>query len=163
MTSENIILISAIFASPFIGILITSFFNKNKTGAETHQINLSGEISIGDAWMKYAKQQEENAKTQKQENKDIRTEMADLKTKLLEVTESLRVMQIHKEEMYKQNVVLAQENKTYQHRVETLEGQVLELQKEVEKYKGIDTSIQHAADLIHAKVEEVKTELTNHE
>lgn len=155
MNKENLILIGAVLASPFLGILVTSFFNKRKNGAETHNLNISGEISIGDAWRKYGEKQEEDAKAQKIENAEMRKQMAELHSQFLVVSEELKELKLHREKLYEQASILAKENKDYKNRVDTLEAEVKVLKAEVEKYKG-QSSPDHLAEVAHDVIEKIK-------
>ena len=60
MDKTTLLIMSAMLTSPLIAVLIQSFFNKKRTGAEVQNLNVSGEISIGDAWKIYAEKQEQN-------------------------------------------------------------------------------------------------------
>lgn len=155
MNKETFVIIGAVLASPFLGILATSFFNKRKTGAETHNLNISGEISIGDAWRKYGEKQEADALAQKLENTEIRKQMSELHAEFLVVTEELKELRKHREAMYAQAKVLADENKSYKERVETLEEEVKLLRAEVEKYRS-QASPEHLAEVAHGIIETVK-------
>lgn len=89
MDKNTLLIISAVMASPFIGVWIKSMFDKKKMGAETHNLNISGEISIGDAWQKYAKKQEDDATS-------LRKEVADLKQMFTVLTQKFDTMQMEK-------------------------------------------------------------------
>lgn len=47
--NNNLVIIGAIVASPFLGALVNNYFSKRKTGAETHNLNITGEISVNEA------------------------------------------------------------------------------------------------------------------
>ncbi len=51
-----IAIISLTLGSTVITKGVELFLNRNKTRAETHTINIGGEISIGTAWKEYADQ-----------------------------------------------------------------------------------------------------------
>lgn len=57
MNKDNwITILSLTLGSGVVTALIQWFQNRRKSGVETHNLSISGEISIGDAWRKYAEQ-----------------------------------------------------------------------------------------------------------
>lgn len=114
MSKETLLLLGAIISSPFIGILIKSFFEKGKTGAETHNLNISGEISIGDAWAKYAEKIGEDFK-----NLNARFDALNAKFEVLK----------------KEKELLAVETELKDKKIKQLEARILVLEQEIETYK----------------------------
>ena len=68
-TQTLLIIIGAVLASPFLGILATNVFSKRKIGAETHNLNITGELSLSEGWQKYASQQQKD-------KEELRTEFS---------------------------------------------------------------------------------------
>lgn len=61
MNLEIIItLIIGFIGSSALAVFVTKYFEKGKTKAETQTINISGELKIGEAWEKYALQQQKD-------------------------------------------------------------------------------------------------------
>jgi len=121
MSKEALIILMSILSTPFLGALVSKYFERNKTKAETHNINIGGEISLGEGWQKYAIQQRQDKEELRKEFNvrmdEMRKEHADQVTLLK--SELARVIEAKDE------------------RIRTLEGKVHELEKEVAKYKGI--------------------------
>lgn len=64
MNKETAVTIVSLFiGSTALTKGIEWFWNRKKTGAETHNLNITGDISIGTAWQEYARQMETNFKT----------------------------------------------------------------------------------------------------
>ena len=60
MDKNNLIIIASVASAPFLGNLVIKLFDRKKQGAEVHSINITGEISIGEQWQKYALQQQKD-------------------------------------------------------------------------------------------------------
>lgn len=98
MNNQTLILIGTIIASPFLGAFINNLFSKSKVQAETHKINITGEISIGEAWEKYAVR--------------MRVDMEELQVKIAKLSKEFDIMRIEKDK----------EIELLQGRVKKLEG-----------------------------------------
>lgn len=119
MDKNTILLIGALFASPFIGDFVKGFFNKRKNGAEIQNLNISGEISIGDAWKDYAKNQE-------QINKSLIEEIKDLRANIFSLNKEFIVMNQQKDA----EIVIKDK------KIQDLENRIDTLEKEVEIHKN---------------------------
>lgn len=140
MTKETILLLISILSTPFLGALVSNYFSRKKTSAEAHNLNITGEINIGDSWQKYAMQQQ-------RDKEELRKEFADRINALKEDHK----MEIDLIKMEFSRITLAKDD-----RINILEGKVKELENEVGKYKGIS---EHAVDIIHTKIDEAKNEI----
>lgn len=116
MSKETILLLTAVISTPFMGVLIASWFNKNKTSAETHNLNISGEINIGKAWQGYAAKMEGDFK--------------ELSLKFDELSRKFDVIKLEKD-------VLAIETKEKDARIKHLEERIVILEAEVRKYQKL--------------------------
>ena len=140
MSKETILILISILSTPLLGALVSNYFARRKTSAETQNLNITGEINIGESWQKYAFQQQKDKEELRKEFTDKINELkADHKTEI----ELMRV------EFSK--ITLAKDQ-----RIEILEEKVKNLQTEVAKYKGMG---EHAAEILHQKVDEAKEEI----
>lgn len=138
MNKESLMLIiTSIIASPFVAALIKSFVDKNKTSAEAQNIQITGEINIGDAWKKYAKKIEDDYK--------------DLCLKFGELDRKFDLLKEEKEE-------LAEATREKDRKIVELTERVGALELEVHKYKTIADTIQTAA---HEAVDEIADKITH--
>lgn len=71
MDKHTLLIVIGMLGSSVIGIFIQAFFNLKKNGAETQNLTITGEISIGTAWQQYAKQQEEDTKKLRADFKEL--------------------------------------------------------------------------------------------
>lgn len=121
MTKDNIIIVTSFLASPFVAIWVKSYFDKGRTASETHNLNISGEISIGESWQKYALQQQ-------RDKEELRKEF----TERMNIQDASHLEQMKKLEE-KFNVII----KSKDDRIYELEKRVEELQLEINKYKNL--------------------------
>lgn len=141
MTKEIIIIIGAMFASPFIGIWIKGLFDKNKTSAETNNIQITGEVSIADAWQKYAHNIQSDFEK-------LRHEFAQLSAKF--------------EEIRYEKEALATLTKQKDTKIKELEERIVLLEAEIEKYKK-ESSPQYLATKAHIAIENIKNKAISEE
>lgn len=142
MSTETLVILMSVLSTPFLGILVAKFFERNKTDAETHNINIGGEISLSDGWQKYAVQQKED---KEELRKEFNLRIDDLQKQ-------------HSSEIVKLKDEFTKVTNAKDERIKVLENKVSELEKEVSKYKGVGT---HIVDMVHTKVEEIKNEIIN--
>lgn len=135
MTKETILLLSAILSSPLIGMWIKSMFERTKIGAETHNLNISGEISIGDAWKKYAEKMEERLNELNVRFEILEENFALLKLDRDRLIAENRVKEALNKKLSLENASLVKENADYKKRIGDLELRVVELEKSLEAYK----------------------------
>lgn len=120
MNKETLLIVSSIVASPFIGVFITSIFNRYKTGAEVKVLNVTGEIGIVGLYEKYALQmQKDKEELRKEFSMKIEELKEDHKTEIMALKQEFSRITTEKDE-----------------RITTLESQVAALQLEVAKYKN---------------------------
>ena len=120
MSTETLVILMSVLSTPFLGILVAKFFERNKTDAETNSINIGGEMSLGEGWQKYAVQQ-------KEDKEELRREF------------NLRIDDLqkqHAEEVEYLKNELQKITKQKDDRIKVLENKVNELEKEVAKYKN---------------------------
>ena len=115
MDKHTLLILTGMLTSPFIAVWVQGFFNKKKTGAEVQNLNISGEISIGDAWKRYAEKQEENTKNLRDDFKELRNEFEKMKRE--------KDAEIHAKDKKIQEL---------EHRIETLEAEI-EMHRNVKK------------------------------
>ncbi len=60
INNSTLVILGAVLASPFLGVLVSNVFSRKKIDADARTTNIGGEISIGDAWMKYATKMHED-------------------------------------------------------------------------------------------------------
>lgn len=81
MSKEEIITILATTLGSGTMVAVISYFqNRRKTGAETHNLNISGEINIGEAWQKYAMQMAEDMRKMQTEMAQLRVDFEKIKS-----------------------------------------------------------------------------------
>lgn len=119
---NNILLITAILASPLLAAVVSNFFAKKKTNAESHLLNITGEVSLSDGWQKYAKKLEEIIEAQ-----DKKITSMDVRIKSIEDS-AIERQETHRKE-------IAEKNK----RIATLESRVDDLEKELAIHKENQT------------------------
>ncbi len=160
MSNQTIILITAIFASPFIGVLISSFFTRRKTGAEANNLHISGEINIGEAWQKYGLQMQNDLKALSERFETLSKEFEKIKVEKERIAEENFEKDIINKKIYAQNQELVQQGKQYLDRIGILESKVVDLEREVEKYKG-QSSPEHLAQVAHQAIDMIKDKTVN--
>lgn len=131
MNTNTVALILALLASPFIGIFITSLFNKNKTNAETNNLGIDGEINIGEAWMKYGQQMQKD---------------------LLQLRIDFNKLSSDFEEIRKERDALAKEKVVREKRIEELEDRVKQLEDTVKHYETMGKDIKEQAHVAIDKI-----------
>lgn len=114
MKNETILIISAVLGAPFLGILVTSIFNKKRLGAETHNINIGGEISLSDGWHKYAMQQQKDKEF-------IENRLASFEAKITELQNKYDAIKIEKDTIAEASLRKDEKIKELELRVEELE------------------------------------------
>lgn len=172
MNKDTITIIIAVISTPFLGVLISSLFGRKKTDAETHNINIGGEISIGKEWENYGLQQKQDRKELREEFiasinslkaehelrfNALQTSYNKIATDYLTLQSDFDALKREFEQVKTEKERLALENKTLVERVKSLETQVSLLQDEVDKYKGVGN---HIAEIMHSKVNEIQNELS---
>lgn len=140
MNQDTAILLVSILSTPLLGAMVSNYFARKKTLAETRNLNVTGEITIGESWQKYALQQQ-------QDKAELRKEFTDKINEL---------KQDHLDEMALLKLEFSRITKAKDERIKILEDKVDELQLEVSKYKGISAD---AVDIIHQKVDEARDEI----
>ena len=114
MDKNTLLIMSAMLTSPFIAVWVQGIFNKRRTGAEIQNLNISGEISIGDAWKVYAQKQEDNTK-------DLRADFKELQIKFLTLSKEFETMKREKDaKIYAKDKKIEQ----LEHRIEILEEEI---------------------------------------
>lgn len=116
MDKNTILILVSVLSAPFLGQLIVKMFDRKKSGAETHNINITGEISISEQWQKYALQQQKD-------KEELRTEFADKLKRL----ESL----IEEKEMQHASVIAIKDRQ-----ILSLQERVGVLEKELSEYRN---------------------------
>ena len=142
MSNETMIILISILSTPLLGALVSNYFARRKTSAETQNLNITGEINIGESWQKYAFQQQKD-------KEELRKEFTD---KINELKAD------HKIEIELMRVEFSKITLAKDERIQILEDKVKNLQTEVAKYKGMGDKI---TDMVHTKVDEIKNEVSN--
>lgn len=124
MNKETILIITSatvsVLASPFVVTWIQGMMDKNKKTAEVHNLNISGEISIGESWQKYAMQQQ-------RDKEELRKEFIERITRQ-DIVHTSQIKDLEE----KFNLII----KSKDSRIFELEKRVEELQLEINKYKN---------------------------
>lgn len=136
--------------TPLITLLITWLVNKNKTKAETQNINITGEVGVGDFGLRYATKIEAD-------NDKLRVHL----DKVIEEFESrLKRMEIALEEEKEENaklkeekIILIQEKKDLNIKIDNLEARIDILEKELKKYQVVEAKVETTRDDLHASVD----------
>lgn len=115
MSKDNLIFIASVLTAPILSVIVTGLLNRKKTGAETHNINIGGEISISESWQKYALQQQ---KDKDELRKEFKAQIDELKADHAKEIELLKAIANEKD-----------------NRIKMLEGRVQELEIEAAKHK----------------------------
>lgn len=126
MSKETLLLLSAITASPFIGVWIKGIFDKKKTDAETHNVNVSGELNIGKYGMDMANQ--------------WRSDFDKLSLRFENLERKFDSLKKDKEKLEEENIEKDIQNRAYKKRIGELEVRVSDLEKLVEHYKNNQTA-----------------------
>ncbi len=137
MNIDSNIIIGAIFASPLLSAVVTYFMTRKKTEVEARNLSITGETNIVGLYEKYALEQ-------KKDREELRKELTD---KIEELKKD------HTAEIIKLQEEFARITNAKDGRIKQLENRVMELEKEVAKYKNIDHTIDTVADSIHESVD----------
>lgn len=140
MNKDTILILVSVLSTPLLGAVVSNYFARRKTSAETKNLNITGEIQVAQIYKDYALQQQ-------RDKEELRKEFTD-KIESMKVEFS--------------NITAIKDN-----RIKILEDKVDELQKEVEKYRQLSIStIDTAKNSIHESVdiaaEQIKKDI-NHE
>lgn len=145
MTKETIVILLSVLSAPFLGALISSYFGRRKTSAETHNLNVTGEISLGDSWQKYAIQQQKD-------KEELRKEFTDRINEL---------KQDHNDEIAKLKAEFTKITDAKDAKIQILEDRIQELEDEVSRTKSFKETIIVAKDTIHTAVDVAADQIIN--
>lgn len=121
-------IILATVASGAVSSFIVAVANWSKNRAQVHNMNIEGDLKIGDNWKEYARQITQDMNGVKQELTLVHNKYLDLEKKY--------------NDLYAEHVIVVQENISLKdqvidlsHKVEASETRIEELQAELSKYK----------------------------
>lgn len=137
MNSQTLTIVIALLTSQVMVVIAQSILSKSKNGAEVANIKITGEVSVGEAWKKYANQ--------------IQGDFNTLRLEFEELSKQFKSLRQEKEE-------LAIQTLDKDKKIIALEERIVVLEKEVEKYKGMADTIKDAA---HTAIEDVASKVTS--
>lgn len=146
------------------GTGLTLWFGRRKTGAETQNLVVSGELMIGDAWAKYAKQQKEDKDELRKEFQEkignLQASFNDLGIKFLELQREHNELSVKYQSLTEENNILKKERESREKRITDLEYEVSKLRDQLTKYQTLKVEqIEEAKVEIKNKVEETLEEV----
>lgn len=161
-TTIQTILISLVTGG--LGVAIANgYFNRKKSSAETHNLNITGGIDVGDFGMKAAAQMEARLNKVESDKAILDDKFDRLRESFNKVGSDYMSLQreftVMKEEFEKVKIekqTLAEKNVILLDRVGVLENQVVKLTAQVESYKS---NGEHLVDLAHEKLNELSEEI----
>lgn len=136
MNKDTIVILISVLSTPVLGALVAQYFGRKKTKEEVKNLNITGEINLGDSWQKYALQQQKDKE--------------ELRKEFTEKIESLR--NDHNKEIEIMRAEFNEITDAKNIRIKILEDRVQELETEVNKYKNINNTIDLVTETIHNSV-----------
>jgi len=133
MIDENTaIIIASIVSAPFLAQLVMKIFDRHKTGAEVHNLNVTGEISVIGTY---------------------KTLITDLKSEMEEMKAEMKAMKVQfaliVESKDSEILMIKEKNRALEERVDVLET-------ELAKYKGVKIKeiVHNAVDVATAQIKQ---------
>ena len=160
---------SIIVLGSLITILSGVYFTNKKSKVENKAVTITGEVALSDGWEKYATKLEQRLSAVEKAKDDQATVIENLKESFnklghdyLDLQTEQVLLKAELQNVKIENKRLTLENETKIGRITILEGQIIDLQSQLDHYSHIDIEkVDAAKESLHRKVEEKLEDLKN--
>lgn len=153
MSESLVTIFGFILASSGLTAAVVGYFNRRKTNGEALIANNTGEKMASDDWREFGLEQ-------KKLKEELRKEFND-RINELQVQHAKETAYLNKriDELGEEKALLARQTEEKNGRIIVLEGQVLELQKQVKKYEEQKLNVEQAKEIIHTAVDQAAAQI----